>query len=195
MSPGVIKRQEVYERIAAARCQLAFLPSVCPESFMFTLSIVMASGLYTVCFDLGAQASRLRDGAGGRSSALTPVPKRSTTACWRQRDTVAAAAVVPSPPPPARYADVSRFVLRLLRPGAGEALSQTAPDRSDRPGRNRTWCEGMHMHVFTSVTANYLPKASALAHSVKRVHPEAVFHVVLSDEMPDCSARDDGPVR
>ena len=41
------------------------------------------------------------------------------------------------------------------------------------------------MHVFTSVTANYLPKAAALAHSVKRVHPEAVFHLVLSDAMPD----------
>ena len=56
---GRYQGQEVYERIAAARCQLAFLPSVCPETFMFTLSIVMASGLYTVCFDLGAQASRL----------------------------------------------------------------------------------------------------------------------------------------
>jgi hypothetical protein len=44
------------------------------------------------------------------------------------------------------------------------------------------------MHVFTSVTANYLPKAAALAHSVKRVHPDAVFHVVLSDEMPECPA-------
>ena len=44
------------------------------------------------------------------------------------------------------------------------------------------------MHVFTSVTANYLPKAAALAHSVKRVHPEAVFHVVLSDQMPECPA-------
>ncbi|MGO9462965.1 MAG: glycosyl transferase [Isosphaeraceae bacterium] len=42
------------------------------------------------------------------------------------------------------------------------------------------------MHIFTSVTANYLPKAAALAHSVKRVHPEATFHVVLSDEMPAC---------
>src|SRR6202453_2222446 len=39
------------------------------------------------------------------------------------------------------------------------------------------------MHIFTSITANYLPKAAALAHSVKRVHPEAVFHVVLADEM------------
>jgi lipopolysaccharide biosynthesis glycosyltransferase len=45
----------------------------------------------------------------------------------------------------------------------------------------------MHMHVFTSVTANYLPKASALAHSIKRIHPEAVFHLVLSDNMPKCS--------
>ena len=29
------------------------------------------------------------------------------------------------------------------------------------------------MHVFTSITANYLPKAAALAHSIKRAHPEA----------------------
>jgi len=42
------------------------------------------------------------------------------------------------------------------------------------------------MHIFTSVTANYLPKAAALAHSIKRVHPEAAFHVVLSDTLPDC---------
>jgi lipopolysaccharide biosynthesis glycosyltransferase len=43
------------------------------------------------------------------------------------------------------------------------------------------------MHVFTSITANYLPKASALAHSVKRLHPAAVFHLVLCDQMPECS--------
>ena len=42
------------------------------------------------------------------------------------------------------------------------------------------------MHIFTSITANYLPKAAALALSVKRVHPEAVFHVVLCDELPPC---------
>ncbi len=42
------------------------------------------------------------------------------------------------------------------------------------------------MHVFTSITANYLPKAAALAYSVKRVHPEARFHLVLCDEMPRC---------
>jgi hypothetical protein len=42
------------------------------------------------------------------------------------------------------------------------------------------------MHVFTSITANYLPKAAALAHSLKRVHPEARFYCVLSDELPRC---------
>jgi hypothetical protein len=42
------------------------------------------------------------------------------------------------------------------------------------------------MHIFTSITANYLPKAAALAHSVKRAHPEATMHVLLSDKMPDC---------
>jgi hypothetical protein len=44
------------------------------------------------------------------------------------------------------------------------------------------------MHVFTSVTANYLPKAAALAHSVKRVHPESTFHCLLSDDLPSCPA-------
>lgn len=44
------------------------------------------------------------------------------------------------------------------------------------------------MHVFTSITANYLAKAAALAHSVKRVHPRATFHLVLSDQLPDCPA-------
>jgi len=44
------------------------------------------------------------------------------------------------------------------------------------------------MHVFTSITANYLPKAAALAHSVKRVHPEAIFHCLLCDELPPCPA-------
>ena len=40
------------------------------------------------------------------------------------------------------------------------------------------------MHVFTSITANYLPKARVLASSLKRFHPDAIFHLVLADEMP-----------
>jgi hypothetical protein len=33
------------------------------------------------------------------------------------------------------------------------------------------------MHVFTSVTTNYLLRAAALARSIWRVPPEAIFHL------------------
>lgn len=43
------------------------------------------------------------------------------------------------------------------------------------------------MHVFTSITANYLPKAAVLAHSLKRTNPNCTFHLLLSDDLPaDC---------
>ncbi len=41
------------------------------------------------------------------------------------------------------------------------------------------------MHIFTSVTANYIPKARVLAQSVKKHQPDAVFHLLLSDAVPD----------
>lgn len=41
------------------------------------------------------------------------------------------------------------------------------------------------MHIFTSLTSNYIPKARVLGHSIKRYHPEAVFHLLLSDFKPD----------
>jgi hypothetical protein len=39
------------------------------------------------------------------------------------------------------------------------------------------------MHVFTSITSNYVPKARVLANSVKRVHPKAFFHLVCADSL------------
>ncbi len=38
---------------------------------------------------------------------------------------------------------------------------------------------------FTSITSNYLPKARVLAASVKRNHPSAGFHLILSDTPPE----------
>ena len=49
------------------------------------------------------------------------------------------------------------------------------------------------MHFFTSITANYLPKARVLAKSVKRHNPDAVFHLVLSDKVPEEFRIDDEP--
>ncbi|MGD9943270.1 MAG: glycosyl transferase [Burkholderiaceae bacterium] len=40
------------------------------------------------------------------------------------------------------------------------------------------------VHVFTSITSNYIPKARVLAASVKRLAPDAVFHLMLCDQPP-----------
>lgn len=40
------------------------------------------------------------------------------------------------------------------------------------------------MLVFTSITKSYLPKARVLAQSVKRIHPDWNFQVILSDVLP-----------
>jgi hypothetical protein len=41
------------------------------------------------------------------------------------------------------------------------------------------------MHIFTSITSNYIPKARVLARSVKRHAPQAHFHLLLCDTPPD----------
>jgi len=40
-------------------CDMAFLPSVWPETYSYTLDIALALGLHPVCFDIGAVAARL----------------------------------------------------------------------------------------------------------------------------------------
>lgn len=41
-----------------------------------------------------------------------------------------------------------------------------------------------NVHVYTSITSNYLPKARVLAHSIKTADPQVQFHLVLSDNPP-----------
>jgi len=41
------------------------------------------------------------------------------------------------------------------------------------------------MHFFTSITANYIPKARILAKSVKEHNPGASFHLMISDAVPE----------
>lgn len=41
-----------------------------------------------------------------------------------------------------------------------------------------------HVHAYTSITANYLPKARVLAESIRRVCPDVKFHLILADNLP-----------
>ena len=55
---------------------LAFIPSIWPETWCFTLSEAWRAGLYTVVFDLGAQAARVRASQRGLTLPLGLPPAR-----------------------------------------------------------------------------------------------------------------------
>ena len=40
------------------------------------------------------------------------------------------------------------------------------------------------MIVFTSITLNYLPKAKILAKTLKQLHSDWQFHLLISDKIP-----------
>ena len=49
------------------------------------------------------------------------------------------------------------------------------------------------MHIFTSITANYIPKARVLAHSIKRHYIGCQFHLILCDHIPESIHINDEP--
>jgi len=56
---GRYREEEAERVIAEQRCHLAFIPSVWPETYCYTLSIALRCGFPTAVFDLGAQRDRL----------------------------------------------------------------------------------------------------------------------------------------
>jgi glycosyltransferase involved in cell wall biosynthesis len=57
---GPYEEEEAVARLLAADCDLAWFPSVWPETFSYTLSAAFAAGLFPVGFDFGAMSSRIR---------------------------------------------------------------------------------------------------------------------------------------
>jgi glycosyltransferase involved in cell wall biosynthesis len=100
---GRFREVEVYERLAAARCHLAFLPSCCPESFMYTLSIAMAARMFVVCFDLGAQAERLKAWGWGETLPEAAAAESINDSLLAVARSLAGGPPSPPPPRPAFY--------------------------------------------------------------------------------------------
>lgn len=65
---GEFKPEEAVSLIREQNADVAWLPSVWPETWCFTLSEAWRAGLRVVAFDLGAQAERIR--RGGRGTLL-----------------------------------------------------------------------------------------------------------------------------
>jgi GT2 family glycosyltransferase/glycosyltransferase involved in cell wall biosynthesis len=62
---GEFQPAEIVALIQAQDAAVAWLPSVWPETWCFTLSEAWRAGLRVVAFDLGAQAERIRRSGGG----------------------------------------------------------------------------------------------------------------------------------
>jgi glycosyltransferase involved in cell wall biosynthesis len=145
---GRYHEQDVYERLARARCHLALLPSLCPESFMYSLSIAMAARLFVFCFDLGAQAQRLRDWGWGRALALDSEPATINDALLATAQSLASGPPPPSAPRPARYPEILTKYYNFTAAEV-EALRR-APCEPDPPvsrGRRRTRRRD-HAHLY-----------------------------------------------
>jgi GT2 family glycosyltransferase/glycosyltransferase involved in cell wall biosynthesis len=65
---GAYQPEEAERVIAGLQADLAFIPSIWPETWCFTLSEAWRAGLYTLAFHLGAQAERIM--ATGRGALL-----------------------------------------------------------------------------------------------------------------------------
>jgi GT2 family glycosyltransferase/glycosyltransferase involved in cell wall biosynthesis len=73
---GAYQEGEATELIRSIDADLSFLPSIWPETWCFALSEAWQAGLYTIAFDLGAPAARIR--ATGRGALLPlglPAPR------------------------------------------------------------------------------------------------------------------------
>jgi hypothetical protein len=62
---GAYLESDLPDILARSQCHLAFFPSVCPETYSFTLSQAFYAGLYPVAFDIGAVARRIRASGWG----------------------------------------------------------------------------------------------------------------------------------
>ncbi len=62
---GPYQEAEIWDRLEDADCHVAWLPSIWPETYMYTLSVALAAGLRPVVYDLGAQAERVAEAGIG----------------------------------------------------------------------------------------------------------------------------------
>ncbi len=130
---GRYLEHEVYDRLARERCHVAFLPSECPESFMYTLSIAMAAGMFVVCFDLGAQAERVRAWGWGRLLEVELEPAAINDALLAAARSVAASPAPPQAPAPAQYPEVLASYYEFTQ-GERDRLTGSASGTGYTPG-------------------------------------------------------------
>jgi GT2 family glycosyltransferase len=67
---GAYRAEALPEMLGGLHADLAFIPSIWPETWCYTLGEAWSAGLFTIAFDLGAQAERI---AATRRGGLLPL--------------------------------------------------------------------------------------------------------------------------
>lgn len=136
---GEYEAGELPALLAGFDADVAFLPSVCPETWSFTLSEAWRAGLPTVVFDIGTPAERVR--ATGRGLVL-PIALPPSMICRQlmvcaqrsiqQRDSLAKTAVPPQfGHRSAATAHDSRTAAEAAKRPAASAAERTAADAAE----------------------------------------------------------------
>jgi hypothetical protein len=127
---GRYRESDVFKRLKTVRPHLAFLPSECPESYMFALSTAMAARLFVVCFDLGAQALRVRAWGWGQPIALERSPGEINDALIAAAQSLHPRGIPPAEPATAHYPNMLLSYYGFTA-GALSQLTRSSP-RFDR---------------------------------------------------------------
>ena len=126
---GAYHDEDLPQILERVRCHMAFLPSVWPETYSYTLSEAYFAGLYPVAFDLGALAHRIRQSGWGHllPTELFSLPGKINDALLSLR-----------PPPQPRswqpVAQASRYNNLLSSYyGLGDLLRQSRTNEKQKP--------------------------------------------------------------
>ncbi|MFM1802474.1 MAG: hypothetical protein RJA81_1826, partial [Planctomycetota bacterium] len=103
---GPYYEHEIWDRLQGLSCHLAWLPSIWPETYMYTLSIAQMSSLWPVVYDLGAQAERILESGIGDSISLETPPDQMNDLFLKRACQLATQPL----PQPLQYAQYPNFL-------------------------------------------------------------------------------------
>lgn len=101
---GPYFEQEVWKRLDEAACHLAWLPSIWPETYMYTLSVAQLGGFWPMVYDIGAQSRRVIDSSYGDCISID-MPADLINDLLLKRASELADREFPGPPQFAEYPD------------------------------------------------------------------------------------------
>lgn len=188
---GRYNRSELLDIIEQESPDIAFLPSVCPETYSFTFSEAVAAGVYPVAFDRGAVGRRIRSLGWGH--ALPVAWSTDPQAIVRSL-----LEITPTPPPPTAfelaqgggYPDLLRDYYELdwkskTMPGSGAA--DAAGEQTLTKGallEARFAAPGREVALFVTHSPDGLIKAHVPSYLSALADAEISVYVIVAADLP-----------